>query len=46
MRYTGRCREANLSESESRAWRVRVPDEESASRIASRVDIASTLTKK
>ncbi len=27
-RYSGRCRKANLSEAESRAWRVRVPDEE------------------
>jgi glutamyl-Q tRNA(Asp) synthetase len=25
IRYPGRCREANLSASESRAWRVRVP---------------------
>lgn len=28
VRYRGRCRHANLSESESRAWRVRVSNEE------------------
>src|SRR3954447_11096235 len=28
VRYPGRCREVNLSASESRAWRVRVPNDE------------------